>query len=1003
MRRWILTRCVSITCAPNYMAMQPGHVVAHYEILEKLGEGGMGVVYRARDTHLDRVVALKFLPARLSLDEEAKQRFVQEAKAASALDHANICTIHDIAETDDGELYIVMAFYDGQTLRERLAAGGMSSEEAVEIGVQLARALDRAHQAGIIHRDLKPANVLVTDRGEVKLLDFGVAKLTLAGADLTSTGTTLGTAGYMSPEQLTAGEVDARADLFSFGALMYELLGGRKAFEGASPLAVATAVLHTDPPPLAELRAGVPDAIARVVEACLAREPDDRPQSAREVVRALGGDSALATGYSSPPRSRPGGRPISRRVVTGMGGVLLAAIVAAVFLMRPRTPDVATTSDLLAVIPFSVSGSPDLEYLGEGIVNLLSARLDGAGTLETVDPRAVISRVGSERADVRDPEQARRVAAALGAGRYLTGDVTQVGSQITLTAYLHDSGRPGAASDPSSVSGTPDEILPMLDRLVAALLGSALTGDAERLGQLGTATTASLPAVKEFLRGEELLRAGRYREAAVAYDLAVAEDSTFALAWYRKSIAADWVDAFDVRSSADRALELSGDLSARDRALLQALQLRRNGRVAEAESAFRTIVHDYPSDVEAWVQLGEAIFHDTSRRGGSTLEAIEPFSKAVALEPTNVMAQVHVARLYALFDSVDALRRTADFFREFGSDSERALEVEAMYAYLAGDSAQQADVKAQLEGKPWFYHFYAVHGVSRFARDADGAADILEAVPAEDPYVMALVPGIAVVRGKYEEAYRSLAELRGLDNPMWDLFEAFLLTSGALPPDPERAASLVGRLRDADPRAIHQSSFIPPYEDLTVEVAGFHRDYFLALLLLDLGRVDEMQGVLSRMRATPEFVGLGSFKQDAVRSLEAELLLAAGDREGALMTFRTLESAVPHALTVWPLADMGRARFQRAELERERGDIETAKRFYNGLDEPWSPWDSYWRPLLYERLGEIAIEQGRTQDAIKFLSRLAELWNDADPVLDGRRSDIERRLAALIEGQPTGS
>jgi tetratricopeptide (TPR) repeat protein len=267
---------------------------------------------------------------------------------------------------------------------------------------------------------------------------------------------------------------------------------------------------------------------------------------------------------------------------------------------------------------------------------------------------------------------------------------------------------------------------------------------------------------------------------------------------------------------------------------------------------------------------------------------------------------------------------------------------------------------------------------------------------------MALVPGIAVVRGKYDEAYRSLADLRGLDNPMWDLFEAFLLTSGALPPDPERAASLVGRLRSADPRAIHQSSFIPPYEDLTVAVAGFHRDYFLALLLLDLGRAEEAQTVLARMRASDEFVGLGSFKLDAEASLESELLLGAGDREGALAKLRTLESAVPHALTVWPLADMGRARFQRAELERELGDIETAKRFYNGLDEPWSPWDSYWRPLLYERLGEIAIEQGRLEDAIRFFSRLAELWNDADPVLDERRADIEARLAALIEGRPTG-
>jgi Flp pilus assembly protein TadD len=318
--------------------------------------------------------------------------------------------------------------------------------------------------------------------------------------------------------------------------------------------------------------------------------------------------------------------------------------------------------DVMAVMPFHVGGSPELHYLGEGMVDLLSTKLDGAGSLTTVSPRVVIARVADEGGEVSDPETSRRLAAALGAGRYVTGEVLEVGGRVTLSAYLHDSSDGGRDPDHASAEGPTEDLFALLDGLAVNLLASSMPDAVDRLRRLATLTTPSLPAAKEYLQGEQHLRAGRYREAATAYDQAVALDSTFALAYYRKSIAADWTDAYDVRSSADRAFQLSTVLSPRDRSLLQALQLRRNGRVEEAEQVFRTVVHNHPDDVEAWVQLGEAIFHDTSRRGGSTLEAVAPFSRAVELEPANLMARVHVARLYALFDSVDALSRAAEFF-----------------------------------------------------------------------------------------------------------------------------------------------------------------------------------------------------------------------------------------------------------------------------------------------------------------------------------------------------
>lgn len=214
-------------------------IVSHYKITEKLGGGGMGVVYKARDLKLDRFVALKFLPPHLSSDENAKKRFIQEAKAASALDHPNICTIYEIDETSDSQMFIAMACYDGETLKKKIERGPLDLPAAVEYAIQTAQALVKAHSSGIIHRDIKPANIMVTGEGTVKVVDFGLAKL---GSDvkMTGSGVTLGTAAYMSPEQLRGEVADHRADIWALGVVLYEMLCGRTPFAGDYPQALFT-------------------------------------------------------------------------------------------------------------------------------------------------------------------------------------------------------------------------------------------------------------------------------------------------------------------------------------------------------------------------------------------------------------------------------------------------------------------------------------------------------------------------------------------------------------------------------------------------------------------------------------------------------------------------------------------------------------------------------------------------------------------------------------------
>jgi Tol biopolymer transport system component len=260
-----------------------GKTIAHYKILEKLGGGGMGVVYKAEDTKLDRFVALKFLPPNLSENEKEKQRFMHEAKAASALQHNNICTIHQIDETADGQMFICMAYYEGETLKKKIERGPLNMEEAIDIAMQIAQGLERAHEVEIVHRDVKPANIMLTNRGEVKIVDFGLAKL--AGrAMLTREGSTVGTAAYMSPEQAQGQTVDHRSDIFSFGVVLYEMATGNCPFAGEYEAAMMYSIVNEHPAPPSELQQGMPKELERIIFKCLEKQKEDRYQSAEHLL-----------------------------------------------------------------------------------------------------------------------------------------------------------------------------------------------------------------------------------------------------------------------------------------------------------------------------------------------------------------------------------------------------------------------------------------------------------------------------------------------------------------------------------------------------------------------------------------------------------------------------------------------------------------------------------------------------------------------------------------------
>ncbi len=268
------------------MSELAGQTILHYKIIEKLGEGGMGEVYKAQDTKLDRYVALKFLPAHLTTSEDDKSRFVQEAKAASAMNHPNVCTIYDIQELD-GQLFIVMEYVDGKTLKDK--KDSLSEKQILEIGIQTAEGLAAAHEKGIVHRDIKPENIMIRKDGIVQIMDFGLAKLYKESnvSRLTKAGTTVGTMGYMSPEQIQGLDVDHRTDIFSLGVVLYELLSGEAPFKGVHETAMLYEIVNVDPVPISTVKEGIDPEVDEIVLECLEKDKDERCQSAKELAKDL--------------------------------------------------------------------------------------------------------------------------------------------------------------------------------------------------------------------------------------------------------------------------------------------------------------------------------------------------------------------------------------------------------------------------------------------------------------------------------------------------------------------------------------------------------------------------------------------------------------------------------------------------------------------------------------------------------------------------------------------
>jgi serine/threonine protein kinase/tetratricopeptide (TPR) repeat protein len=614
-----------------------GKTISHYKILSKLGEGGMGVVYKAEDTKLDRFVALKFLPPHLGKTEEEKERFIHEAKAASAIEHTNICNIHEIDETDDGQLFIAMAHYEGETLKDKMKRGPLKLASAVDTAIQIVEGLARAHEEDIIHRDIKPANVIVTKRDVVKIVDFGLAKLA-EGVKLTKTGTTLGTAAYMSPEQTSGKKVDRRSDIWSLGVVLYEMLTGRLPFMGEYEQAVSYAIVNEEPEPITALRTGVPIELERIVNKALAKKPDERYQHVDEMLVDLKNlrkefEDSVATRKTKVAESHP--RLSLKKIIIPIGAILV--LLLAFFMLKSFLMEevIGSAPIPVAVIPFE-NRTGDIEYdnLNIMIQDLLITKLSNSkymyvSTRERL--RDVIKLLDMTEEEV-DSDSWFDVCRFDGVEAVVIGSVNKAGDTfVTDAKVLNVESKElieSASARGQGVSSILDSQIDELGKRISRIVGLSERKVEASEKSIREVTTSSIDAYNYFLRGREEIGKLRDEVARRFLEKAVELDSTFAMAylWLGRAYGS-LQDTKAENEAREKAMKYSHHASEKEKMYIEAsYAVAIENDTEKSRRIYEKMAKRYPKEKRIYHFWGNTYSYSSDER-------IELHKKALEIDP----------------------------------------------------------------------------------------------------------------------------------------------------------------------------------------------------------------------------------------------------------------------------------------------------------------------------------------------------------------------------------
>jgi serine/threonine protein kinase/tetratricopeptide (TPR) repeat protein len=963
-----------------------GETILHYKILEKLGEGGMGVVYLAEDLNLERKVAIKFLPKQVAGSSEEKERFKIEAKAAAALNHSNIATIYSIEELDS-EVFIVMEYIDGTELKDKIKLGSISVEEATKIVIQIAEGLEAAHKKGIVHRDIKSQNIMITGEGKVKIMDFGLAKMK-ENSQITKYGTTVGTTAYMSPEQARGEEVDYRADIWSFGVVLYEVLTRQLPFKGDYEAAVMYEILNEQPQSVEILRSDTPSELLHIIRKSMEKNPNERYQSISDLLidlRRLKRDSSekiQQVGGTEKKRTDLTGkrkRKLLSLITVGFSLILILAVVK--FFLLPSDETINEKKLPIAVVDFvNQTNEPELDGLSGMLITALeqSRRLAVVTRSRMFD---ILNQMGKKDIDRIDESLGRQICQQADINAMAVASIRKFGKLYTIDLKVVDPYKNEYLFTAKEEAEGQESIPSMLDKLSEKTrigLKERAVQVKETTQNIASVTTSNLEAYQHFFQGEQFINQLKFDRAIEEFKKAVSLDSTFAQAYYRLAYAENWQQQREgiQKDHLKQALKYINRLPEKERYLVKAQYAMGDRNFKAGIDILREMEQIYPDNKEMIYIIGDWSYHL-----GDYDTAIVYLNKTLEIDPNHQRALQHLTWTYRDMGNYDKMLETARRYVAVSSSVESYQ--------LLGDTYTQL---GQLE-----------HGLTILKQARDLFPDNYR--------ITNSIAEIYTYQGKYDKAEAELKKLIEENQPTetkqfgnHQLLEFYLYlgnyrksinlldkfiklylqennTTHAMLEYLNKGRYLFWGWNDLD-EAWKETAKTFPFKNKLIA----NRFYQAGLNLMQVyhGNYTEVKSITDSLIEIPSMKWRGFVLKSLIYSLMQDEKNAEIFADSVLQNIQSA-LAFTKILVLYPLAE---CQYERGHLNKALGSLKKLQTI-----NVWALRPIYYPKSIY-LMGKVYEKKGNTDNAIKSYEKFLELWKNADQDLPDL-IDAKRRLTNL--------
>jgi serine/threonine protein kinase/tetratricopeptide (TPR) repeat protein len=965
-------------------------VISHYRIIEKLGGGGMGVVYKAEDMKLDRIVALKFLPPELTRDDEAKKRFMQEAKTASSLDHTNICNIHEIDEAD-GQMFICMNYYEGETLKKKIDKGLMKIDETVDLALQIAKGLQKAHEKGIIHRDIKPANIFVTDDQVVKILDFGLAKLTGYSA-LTRVGETLGTTVYMSPEQSSGEKTDQRTDIWSLGVVLYEMVTGRMPFRGDYEQAVVYSIMNDEPEPVTGIRSNVPMELEKIIWKALRKKPSERYQHIDEMIVDLNNIKKVSQEKTTTiPVNKLTGKNLFFHNKFKFFTAALFIMITAYFLYSEYGTENVLHSEPtpIAVISFeNQTGDNAFDYLQKAIPNLLITNLEQSKYFRVVTwerMQDLLRQMGKNDVKVIDQDLGFDICRREGVDIIVIGSYVKAGNTFATDIKVLDIATKqiirSAGSRGEGISSILETQIDELSKQISEGAGISFSKIAAEKMKVIDVTTNSMEAYEYLLKGKDQMDKLYWQEARENFEKAIGIDSTFATAYLYKAFACHFLnEMYNSYEAIEKAYLYSYKTTEKERLFIKAFYSMSENNDEKRIQYLTELKNKYPEEKSVFLFLGHYYFQK-SRYNDALLE----FQRAVILDPDYHVVLNLMAYCYSFLGNNDkALECLREYSRIVPGDANPYDSMGEFYWRMGQVELAAEYFQKALNIKPDFGYTLVSMAFIEMYKENYSEADLylrkgmeLKSAKGQKAIYMWVNSFLNFWEGKIKPARENLLETRKTARALGnrslearsDWLQAFMCYE-------------YGELDKVDMYLNSWYSFVKEYSTYTTIILKYYS--IKALVNLKNNSVDSakinfaaMQSLLPDWKKNKNLISI-------YNDLDAEILLSENKTQKAIkLLTKEYDNEIPglsYSIYVSYNIPFFRDVLARAYIMAGQNDYAIAE--YERLITRDNGKERYLvHPKHYYRLALLYEKKGLNEQAVKNYKRFLELWKNADPDL----------------------